>query len=113
MAQNLPASFKCEECRRIAKALRAAWQADNRALRARLRDVAVSSGSACTSASVEASYVLRACGVPQALAESSIRFGLGRFNTEEEVNYVGQLVVDKVRDLRKAKQDLAPQAAAV
>ena len=78
-----------------------------------LRDVAVSSGSACTSASVEASYVLRACGVPQALAESSIRFGLGRFNTEEEVNYVGQLVVDKVRDLRKAKQDLAPQAAAV
>ena len=77
-----------------------------------LRDVAVSSGSACTSASVEPSYVLRACGVPQALAESSIRFGLGRFNTEDEVNYVGHLVVDKVRELRKTKQDLAPLAAA-
>jgi cysteine desulfurase len=78
-----------------------------------LRDVAVSSGSACTSASVEPSYVLRACGVPEALAESSIRFGLGRFNTEEEVDCVGKLVVDKVRELRQAKHDFVPRGAAV
>jgi hypothetical protein len=50
----------------------------------------VSSGSACTSASLEPSYVLRAIGVDEELAHTSIRFGLGRFNTEEEVDYVDQ-----------------------
>jgi cysteine desulfurase len=69
-----------------------------------IKDVAVSSGSACTSASLEPSYVLRAMGLGDELAHSSIRFGLGRFNTEEEVDFVGELMVDKVNRLR----DLSP-----
>ena len=66
-----------------------------------LKDVAVSSGSACTSASLEPSYVLRAVGVEEEMAHTSIRFGLGRFNTEEEVDYVTKLVVGKVNKLRE------------
>jgi cysteine desulfurase len=66
-----------------------------------IKDVAVSSGSACTSASLEPSYVLRSMGLDEDLAHSSIRFGIGRFNTEEEVDYVGELVVNKVRRLRE------------
>lgn len=66
-----------------------------------MKDVAVSSGSACTSASLEPSYVLRALGVGEELAHTSIRFGLGRFNSEEEVDYVADLVVDKVGRLRE------------
>jgi cysteine desulfurase len=66
-----------------------------------IRDVAVSSGSACTSASLEPSYVLRAMGVEEELAHSSIRFGLGKFNTEEEVDYVADLVVRSVERLRE------------
>ncbi len=66
-----------------------------------IKDVAVSSGSACTSASLEPSYVLRALGVGDELAHSSIRFGLGRFNTEEEVDYVADLVIGKVKHLRE------------
>jgi len=65
-----------------------------------LKDVAVSSGSACTSASLEPSYVLRALGVGDELAHTSIRFGIGRFNTEEEVDYVIDLVVKSVEKLR-------------
>ena len=66
-----------------------------------LKDVAVSSGSACTSASLEPSYVLRALGVEEEMAHTSIRFGLGRFNTEEEVDYVIGLVAGKVNKLRE------------
>jgi cysteine desulfurase len=66
-----------------------------------LKDVAVSSGSACTSASLEPSYVLRAVGVEEEMAHTSIRFGLGRFNTQEEVDYVIDLVVGKVNKLRE------------
>jgi cysteine desulfurase len=65
-----------------------------------IKNVAVSSGSACTSASVEPSYVLRAMGVPDDLAHSSIRFGLGRFNTPEEVDYVIVEVISAVDRLR-------------
>ncbi|HEX5746959.1 MAG TPA: IscS subfamily cysteine desulfurase [Archangium sp.] len=74
---------------------------EGEALMMAIKDVAVSSGSACTSASLEPSYVLRACGVEEELAHSSIRFGLGRFNTEEEVDYVIKLMVDKVNRLRE------------
>jgi cysteine desulfurase len=66
-----------------------------------IKDVAVSSGSACTSASLEPSYVLRSMGLDEELAHSSIRFGLGRFNTEEEVDYVAELVISKVKRLRE------------
>jgi len=66
-----------------------------------LKDVAVSSGSACTSASLEPSYVLRALGVEEEMAHTSIRFGLGRFNTDEEVDYVIDLVARKVDKLRE------------
>jgi cysteine desulfurase len=64
-------------------------------------DVAVSSGSACTSASLEPSYVLKALGVGEDLAHTSIRFGIGRFNTEEEVDHVVEKVTSTVRRLRE------------
>jgi cysteine desulfurase len=66
-----------------------------------IKDVAVSSGSACTSASLEPSYVLRSMGLDEADAHSSIRFGIGRFNTEEEIDYVADLVIGKVKKLRE------------
>jgi cysteine desulfurase len=66
-----------------------------------LKDIAVSTGSACTSASLEPSHVLRAIGVEEDLAHTSIRFGLGRFNNEEEVDYVVRRVVEEVRRLRE------------
>ncbi|OCG06995.1 cysteine desulfurase IscS [Gilliamella sp. wkB178] len=69
-----------------------------------LKDLAVSSGSACTSASLEPSYVLRALGLNDELAHSSIRFSFGRFSTEEEVDYVIKLIKNSIGKLR----DLSP-----
>lgn len=66
-----------------------------------ISDVAVSSGSACTSATLEPSYVIRALGVNEELAHSSIRFGIGRFNTEEEVDFVTDRVTKEVNRLRE------------
>jgi cysteine desulfurase len=66
-----------------------------------INDVAVSSGSACTSATLEPSYVLKALGVGEDLAHTSIRFGLGRFNTVDEVDYVTGRVVETVERLRE------------
>jgi len=66
-----------------------------------LKDLAISSGSACTSASLEPSYVLRALGRNDELAHSSIRFTLGRFTTEEEVDFTIKLVKEKIAKLRE------------
>ena len=66
-----------------------------------MKDVAVSSGSACTSASLEPSHVLTAIGVPADLAHASIRFGLGRWTTEEEVDYAAATAVPAVERLRE------------
>lgn len=66
-----------------------------------IKDVAVSSGSACTSASLEPSYVLRALGRNDELAHSSIRFTVGRFTTEQEVDYVIDLLNSKIAKLRE------------
>jgi len=69
--------------------------------------IAVSSGSACTSAKIEPSHVLRALGLSDELAYASMRFGIGRFNTVEEVDLAADVVVETVRSLRLVSQDLS------
>ncbi len=66
-----------------------------------IKDLAVSSGSACTSSSLEPSYVLRAMGVDEEMAHTSIRFGIGRFTTKEEIDYAVELIKSKINKLRE------------
>ncbi len=84
---------------------------DGESLLMSLKDVAVSSGSACTSASMEPSYVLKALGIDNALAHTSIRFGLGRANTEEEVDYVVERLAEQVTRLRVMNSGYATPSA--
>ena len=73
---------------------------DGEAILMAVDDVALSSGSACTSGTIEPSHVLKACGIPDELALASIRFGLGRFTTEEEVDYAADKVSSVITHLR-------------
>ena len=82
---------------------------EGEALLVSMKDVAVSSGSACTSASLEPSHVLTAIGVPADLAHASIRFGLGRWTTEEEVDYAVETAVRAVERLREKSPLVKPR----
>ena len=81
---------------------------EGESLVAALRDVALSSSSACSSASMEPSHVLKALGLSTPLAFRALRFGIGRFNTEAEIDEVGALLVRKVTELRAASPLYSP-----
>src|SRR5487761_1005721 len=88
--------------RRVPRNLNASFNyVEGESLIMAIKDIAVSSGSACTSASLEPSYVLRALGRSDELAHSSIRFTVGRFTTEEEIDYTVALVQRKIAKLRE------------
>ena len=96
-----------DEQQRLPGALNVAFAGvDGETLLLALDDIAVSSGSACTSASVEPSYVLRALGVPDELAHASLRFSIGRFTTEQDVDYAARRVAEVVTGLQ-AREALA------
>ena len=80
---------------------------DSESLMVGLRDVALSSGSACTSAKIEPSHVLRAIGLDDQAAHSTIRFGIGRFNTEEEIDFVAERLIEVARRLRELSPEYA------
>jgi cysteine desulfurase len=80
---------------------------DGESLMMGISDLAVSSGSACATANSDSSHVLRALGMPSELARSSVRFGLGRFNTATEVNYAAARVIESVRQLRELSSEIA------
>jgi cysteine desulfurase len=91
-----------KKCRRLPQNLNISFAyVEGESLLMGINDVAVSSGSACTSATLEPSYVLKALGTGDDLAHSSIRFGIGRFNTEAEVDYVADRVIETVQRLRE------------
>ena len=84
---------------------------DAESLMAALPDLAMSSGSACTSASEESSYVLKAIGLSNEMAEASLRIGLGRFNTEDEVDYAAERLIDEITNVREGRKSLSGNAA--
>ncbi len=75
--------------------------AEDNALLMNLKDIAISSGSACATAQPQPSHVLKALGINEERRHSAIRFGLGRFNTSEEIDYVADRVIETVKKLRK------------
>ncbi len=97
-------SLHCGDAPRLPGIINVGFEGvDGETLLNALDDVAVSSGSACTSASVEPSYVLRGIGITDALAHASVRFSVGRYTTEEEIDHAGTRVVDLVSRLRSGR----------
>jgi cysteine desulfurase len=81
--------------------------ADAESLMAALPDLAISSGSACSSASEESSYVLQTIGLSDKMAEASLRIGLGRFNTEDEVEYAAERLIEEITNVREGRKKIS------